>query len=460
MKLVVLNPYLNAEHEILTALRKRGASILLTQTAEEAWTVLELHGASVDLAVLHREGPGGTGEPGLLLVKKLRESKDHADLPYILTYEKWSQQDCAAHQSAPSGANAYLRYPFTPSDLPGLIHQITGTSLTERTGGLSVGQHTNSKISLAAEVGEPAPTSAEPAPVSAPDPAPAPKAPPALIEITIDPEPGLELAPSAPSPSPAPEPPLEAPAQAPSQVPSQVHAQAPSTKDFLLNLFSSRSHAIVPGKAGEPLDEETYRKHLALREKDLVALSSQLESSRLRIAQLETEMENERTLNAELERTLQEAQRKLAHFDRDKQAEIQARQKETENLLQEQRSKNDKIAVLEARVRDAEREIQGVRERVRADLQKIRGRERELENRIEILTRDSEVLLAARESKILELKRRLDTSDFNAELLNEKLEQERNKVRKLQTRLEAIAQAMKLADGLVEESHEQPGSSH
>lgn len=37
----------------------------------------------------------------------------------------------------------------------------------------------------------------------------------------------------------------------------------------------------------------------------------------------------------------------------------------------------------------------------------------------------------------------------------EKLEREREHVKKLQNRLESIAQAMKLADGLVEDSHEQ-----
>lgn len=458
MKLVILNPYLNAEHEAIAALKKRGASVLITQTLEEAWTVLQLHGSSVDLGVFHREGPGGKGEPGLDLVKKLRESKDHADLPYILTYEKWSQQDCAAHQVTGFGANAYLKYPFTANELPALIHQITGTSLIEKTGGLSVGQHTNSKISLAADIGD---AKTEPKLEVKVELKTEPKAEtkveaPPMMEITLGPELTLEPEPAPPvfsKPVPAPVEPATTP--------------APSAKDFLLNLFASRSSSVVPGKAGQTLDEDSYRKHLALRERDIASLSSQVENFKRRVEALEGELESERTLNSELERNYQDAKRKLDHYDRDKQAEIRNRQNETEKLLQEARTKNEKIAILEAHVKDAEREVQAIRERVRGDLQKIRGRERELENRIEILTRDSEVLLASREAKILELKRRLDTSDFNAELLNEKLEQERQHVKKLQSRLESIAQAMKLADGLVDENsregregNEQPGSSH
>lgn len=478
MKLVILNPYLNAEHETIAALKKRGASVLLTQTMEEAWTVLQLHGASVDLGVFHREGAGGKGEPGLELVKKLRESKDHADLPYVLTYEKWSQQDCAAHQVTSQGANAYLHYPFTANDLPALIHQITGTSLIEKTGGLIVGQHTNSKISLAADPG--GSTKSEG---------------PALLEITLGPELTLEpelntfasppatpqvpkappLAPVALTPvlTPTTTPPLSPTNPATPAAPNAIFSSppvepattpAPSAKEFLLNLFASRSSSVVPGKAGQSLDEDSYRKHLALRERDIASLSSQVENFKRRIEALEGELESEKTLNSELERNYQDAKRKLDHYDRDKQAEIRNRQSETEKLLQEARTKNEKIAIMEARVKDAEREVQSIRERVRADLQKIRGRERELENRIEILTRDSEVLLASREAKILELKRRLDSSDFNAELLNEKLEQERLHVKKLQGRLESIAQAMKLADGFADENseknNEQPRSSH
>ena len=60
-----------------------------------------------------------------------------------------------------------------------------------------------------------------------------------------------------------------------------------------------------------------------------------------------------------------------------------------------------------------------LRERVRQDIRKIRAREKELENRIEMVKSETGAVLAARESMILELKRKLDTAEFNLDLAHE-----------------------------------------
>ena len=106
--------------------------------------------------------------------------------------------------------------------------------------------------------------------------------------------------------------------------------------------------------------------------------------------------------------------------------------------------------MLEQRVKEAVQEIERIRERVRVDMRRIRVREKELENRLEITTKDSEVLIAARENKIIDLKRKIDLSEFNLDLLQDKLQMEYEKNKELKDRLAKVGSAMKVAESWIE----------
>src|SRR5262249_11636288 len=108
MKVLYLEPRMDVGQKISEALKARGLAILLATNPAEAKQLLQLHGRSIDLAVIHREGPYGTGDPGLRFISTFKAEATHADLPYILTSAQWSDADCAAHQSTPMGANAYV----------------------------------------------------------------------------------------------------------------------------------------------------------------------------------------------------------------------------------------------------------------------------------------------------------------------------------------------------------------
>src|SRR4029077_14635199 len=105
---------------------------------------------------------------------------------------------------------------------------------------------------------------------------------------------------------------------------------------------------------------------------------------------------------------------------------------------------------LDTQVREATDEIERLKERVRADIRKIRVREKELENRLEIMKKDSEALITARENKIIELKRKLDLLEFNMDLLQDQHAREKEGAVHLRERLAKAAQVVRVAGGLLD----------
>jgi hypothetical protein len=87
------------------------------------------------------------------------------------------------------------------------------------------------------------------------------------------------------------------------------------------------------------------------------------------------------------------------------------------------------------------------------DVRRIRVREKELENQLEILKKDSTALLVARDEKILELKRKIDLLEFNMELVQEQHNKERNVTEQLRLKLKEAAGVMKRAGGLLDQEN-------
>jgi hypothetical protein len=224
--------------------------------------------------------------------------------------------------------------------------------------------------------------------------------------------------------------------------------------------------AVIPGGASQSPDEETVKKYLLLREQDVATLSTQLKQSKNRIAELEKELQEFRSINVELMHLSQEQEKRIKSFDLEKQVYEQSSQKEIDDLKFEVKKRGDKTKLLELEVRKMAEETEKLKDRVKLDIRKIRTREKELENRLEILKKDSEMLIAGREQKIVDLKRKLDTAEFNLDLLQDKHDQEKQNSAQLREKLDRAAQAVRVAGGLLhpmdsklEEIPEEPSDS-
>ena len=207
--------------------------------------------------------------------------------------------------------------------------------------------------------------------------------------------------------------------------------------------------ALVPGGSASPPDTETLKKYLALRELDVATLSQQLQESSEHIAKVEAELRQNKTDNGELTYLVQEQEGRIRNFEKEKQIALESSTTEIQELKFEMKKRVDKIRLLEIQVREASQETEKIKDRVRSDIRKIRSREKELENRLEIMRKDSEALLAARENRIIELKRKLDLIEFNSDILQNQYEKEKQMTAAFREKLAKAAQVVRVAEGLL-----------
>lgn len=629
MKVLFLNPQIGSDHAILQGLRRRGVAVLQPRTPVEALQMLALHGKSVDLALIHREIPeGGTG--GLDLVFKLKGDPVQVDLPFVLTTQSWSDAECAAHQKTPLGANAYLKYPFTESQLVQVIEAVTGQSLAiqplsaetksgitmaeapsvvienrgqpinlsasgapsngngEGTHLMSADEHAEASLSaeiptahldstfvLPSGVGDPptaVPDTRSAVKTPVPPRASKPGAPrvaeevslimdPGTMEVQLSAGPGMgdvaleappreDFAPAAddglgaivletppisesiPPAGPETDEPVHlafdlpetivAAAETPSALADelpQVQAESepsiqfdaapeeprlefspppiptaaadegeqsepsfqrpmkravegsdsddhrlaqdlpylfskahPSSDEAAVALAQPLGDAVVPGGAAQAPDVETLKRYLLLREQDVAALSAQLKAARQQAKQFEESLRTEKGRTLELTHVAEEQRRRIQDFEREKGIAVESAQSEVSELKFQLKARAERARALELQIREATEETERLKERVRTDIRRIRVREKELENRLEIMKKDAEALIASRENRIIELKRKLDTLEFNLDLLQDKYSREKQASARLRERLQRASQAVRAAGGMLDPS--------
>jgi CheY-like chemotaxis protein len=506
MKILFLNPKIDAEHKISKGLLAKGAALLFPADSTEAWQMLKLHGTSVDLAIIHREGiVSQQNEAGLQLISQIKSDPNQADLPIILTTDLWGDADCAKHQDGPEGVNAYIRSPFSENKLLDVIQAILGQPLSGSQSSPAppnpIIHHQDpngpilqdaSDIFLRNESYDPSDTSIRleapefsessgsiPTAIHVPElntqSQSIPTAVGKLEELSLVSDPSsnsvLEIT-SLPftveevqdeSQSAQIEPliephlqsegeDLEAVQEMPYLFGDSQKVQKSSINPSLL-FAEPLGDAVVPGGAAQAPDLETFKKYLLLREQDVAVLSNQLKAAHDQMALTEKLLREERAKNVELNHTVQEQQQKIDEFDKEKAVLVEGQQSDINELHFQVKVKTDKARVLELQAKELSEEMAHLKERVRTDIRKIRIREKELENRLEIMKKDSEALIGARENKIIELKRKLDLLEFNMDLLQDQYAREKENSEQLRDRLSKAAQMVRVAGGLLDSTN-------
>jgi len=403
MKILFLNPHINAEHKIIQELEAHGHAILLPLDAAEAWQMFELHGSSVSLAILHREGLGG--DEGVQLIQKLKTSPDQVDLPVILSSDVWQDSDFVNHQNSSDGVNAYVQWPFSESQILELMNHIFDLPLEVHS------EQKNESV-----LDEP---------------------------LSLESESAVVLE-------------SEFPLMEESEVSIISEEAIPPLKVDLIKedpIFSRPiGDAVVPGGAVQSPDVETLKKYLLLREQDVAVLSSRLKIADERVLSLENSLKAEREKSVDLDTLAEERKIQLDRFEKEKVLEMENLQSELSDLRFQIKAKSDKGRVLEQQLKEAAGELERLKERVRNDIRKIRVREKELENKLELIKKDSELLLAGRENKIIELKRKVDLLEFNMDLLQDQFSREKEISSRLREHLAKVGQVVRVAAGLIDSS--------
>lgn len=131
---------------------------------------------------------------------------------------------------------------------------------------------------------------------------------------------------------------------------------------------------------------------------------------------------------------------------------IQKRQvADREDLREKLRLSEEKKLLFEEKLRRIEREYEKLEQRIHIDVEKVRKRERELENQLELVRMDAQSQIKTRDTKIMDLKRKIDSLEFNVKTSANREQKNLEEKLRLETRMEKVMDQLRSSIRLLEE---------
>ncbi len=184
--------------------------------------------------------------------------------------------------------------------------------------------------------------------------------------------------------------------------------------------------------------------------------SESLRIAQQRLLEFEQEIERLRLQNEELAAAGETLRRRTDELTTSNQKRESDYQNLVSTFAQEKEILLDSKEALQRNLADQRNKIEELELRISSNIQKIRVRERELENRLELVRMESAALIRSKDEMILELKRNID--QLNLELNNYRAKnQELNKqTNDKQEQLRRTVKALRLALSMLEGEEEAP----
>lgn len=200
-------------------------------------------------------------------------------------------------------------------------------------------------------------------------------------------------------------------------------------------------------------DVEVLRKYLRIKEEQLEISEANKEELVNENERLQKECHQLQVRMRELEHLQDEMEKKISALEEEKESAERAHLQESETREQQAKVHAEKIKSLEAQLNEANEKYENLRVRVRKDIRKIRANERDLEARLELLRKDSETLLSARDQKVLELQRKIDALEFDLDQVQDSRVQAQMESERYLAKLSRVARALHLAVSMIEQDH-------
>jgi hypothetical protein len=235
-------------------------------------------------------------------------------------------------------------------------------------------------------------------------------------------------------------------------------------RDFDLSAeeIPAPAHRVDPVKKSSPRkaaaaadteDAEVLRKYLRIKEEQLEISDGEREELALENERIQKEAHLLQVKVRELEHLHEEISKKLGQVDEENQQLAREKQREAEERERADRHIADKLRKLETQAGENGEKYENLRVRVRKDIRKIRENERDLEARLELLRKDSETLLQARDEKVLEMQRKIDALEFDLDQVQDSRVQAQMEAERYLAKLSRVARALHIAVSMIEEDN-------
>lgn len=205
---------------------------------------------------------------------------------------------------------------------------------------------------------------------------------------------------------------------------------------------------------------DTLKKYIELRDLEARDLRDQLRQYQEYLKKVSTQFEEAIKMNRELidkndslKRDRDRLQGELAGFEDKLRDQVAGVRSEYEQRV-------SASGGIQNEIKDLRHEKEEWKEKVRSDLKRIKLKEKELENKYELLKRDAQALLDSKDKHVLELKKKGDQLEMDLESAEEKLRGSAMILGAIDSKKRRLVETMKLAITLLEDIDRDPSKEH
>lgn len=195
---------------------------------------------------------------------------------------------------------------------------------------------------------------------------------------------------------------------------------------------------------------DILKKYIDLKEKEGRDIKDQIKQYDAYVKKLNDELKNltERNQDMESELALSQKEKKRLQDERsDLSSQHQKEMATLKSVYEDRISSSDKY---EKRLSGLKNEKEDWKNQVREDLKRIKLKEKELENKYELLKRDAQALLDSKDQQVLELKKKADSLEIDMESKDDGLQEAGRMVAAIDVKKQRLIETLQLAIALLE----------
>ena len=212
-------------------------------------------------------------------------------------------------------------------------------------------------------------------------------------------------------------------------------------------------------QAGGKNEVGILKKYISLKEAEVADLKDQHKQYQTYVKKLSGEVKKYKNQSKEIFEALENARRHEESMKREIHKMRSKHEGELSLMRNDYEEKLKKSGNYQTEFNDLLKKKEEWKEKIKEDLKRIKLKERELENKYELLKRDTQALLDSKDRHLLELKNKNDAFELEMESLEDRLRNANALLADIEGKKRRLVETMKLALSLIEGLDENTPSS-
>jgi len=196
---------------------------------------------------------------------------------------------------------------------------------------------------------------------------------------------------------------------------------------------------------------EILKRYIELKETEIRDLRHQQKQYQDHTQKTALQIESLSQKNHQLITELDELQKHTARLQAEMEGERREHQEQFTLMRSDFEDRLKQAGATQEQIKELLRQKEEFKEKIREDLKRIKLKERELENKYDLLRVDTQTLLDAKDKQLLDLKKKTDALDLELEQFDERLRESSRILNEVSVKKRRLIETLKLAIQLLEE---------